>query len=81
MTNLVDDLEAALARLDDQQVRAVQALVVGDFDSDGPRISVRDPATRGKLFTLALDRSDAKITIKHLPETSCTVHGTWTFDK
>ena len=59
----------------------VQALPVDAFDSDGPRIAVKDPTTEQSLFTLVLDRSDAKITIKHLPIASCTVHGNWMFDK
>ena len=59
---------------------AVQRLKVEDFDSDGPRIAVKD--SRGKdLYTLALDRSDAKITIKHMPKSNCVVHGTWLLDK
>lgn len=59
----------------------VQALPVEVFDSDGPRIAVKDPATDQSLFTLVLDRSDAKITIKHLPIANCTVHGNWKFEK
>lgn len=59
----------------------IQALKVDDFDSDGPRIAVKDPATTQTLFRLVLDRSDAKITIQRLPKATCTVHGNWKFDK
>jgi hypothetical protein len=59
----------------------VQALEVDAFDSDGPRIMVKDPATGQNLFMLLLDRSDAKITIKRLPKSGCTVHGNWKFTK
>lgn len=59
----------------------VQALGVEEFAPDGPRIAVKDPLTAKHLFTLALDRSDAKITIKKLPKQNCTVHGNWKFDK
>jgi len=59
----------------------VQALTSDVFSSGAHRIAVKDPKTAQPLFTLVLDRSDAKVTIQHVPITSCTVHGNWKFDK
>ena len=58
----------------------VQALGVSEFDSDGPRIQVRDELGE-QLFLLALDRSDAKITLKGIDKGHCLVHGTWEVSK
>jgi len=58
----------------------VQALSVQEFDSDGPRITVRDPNGRD-LFVLALDRSDSKITLKRINKGNCLVHATWVVPK
>jgi len=46
------------------------------FSADGPTINI----PIGQVppdFTLSIDRSDAKITIKNINKELCTVHGTW----
>lgn len=59
----------------------IQALSVEAFAPDGPRITVKKQTTNEELFTLVLDRSDAKISIKKLPKANCVVHGTWRLSK
>ena len=46
------------------------------FNSDSPSIDVKDDAG-ATSFQLALDRSDAKVTIRRIPKSICIVHGQW----
>jgi hypothetical protein len=56
--------------------RAVSDVPVSAFRPDGPAIGIpvgQDPPD----FTLVLDRSDAKITLRNIQLAKCIVHGTW----
>jgi hypothetical protein len=49
------------------------------FQSEGPSLRIVDMA--GPIMTVALDRSDAKITIRSIQKSRCLVHATWKLPK
>jgi hypothetical protein len=57
----------------------VFALAREAFQSEGPSLRIADE--RGPIMTIALDRSDAKITVRSIRKSRCLVHATWTLPK
>jgi hypothetical protein len=56
--------------------RAVLEVPISAFRADGPAIGIpvgQDPPD----FTLVLDRSDAKVTLRNIQLAKCMVHATW----
>jgi hypothetical protein len=58
----------------------VQALPVDRFAADGPSVPVTDD-DGDALFTLKIDRSDGKVTLKGIPIERCVIHATWAVTK
>jgi hypothetical protein len=53
----------------------IRQLAVAEFDSDAPKIQMRDEI--GDIMIFRIDRSDSKITIANIQKARCIVHGTW----
>jgi len=59
---------------------SIQHEPLGAFQSDAPVIPCRD-ATGRTIARVALDRSDAKITVRSIQLDVCTVHAEWARDQ
>lgn len=49
------------------------------FQAAGPSLRIADEA--GPIMTIALDRSDAKVTVRSIQKSRCVVHATWSLPK
>ena len=58
---------------------SIQSARLKDFNSDAPKIGC---LVRGEVAALiAIDRSDAKITVRNVKLSACTVHAEWSIEK
>ena len=57
---------------------SIQSARLKDFNSDPPRIEC---LVRGEVTAVvAIDRSDAKITVQNVKLSACTVHAEWSVE-
>lgn len=57
----------------------VLTVPVAEFNADGPTIGI-PVGQKPPDLVLVLDRSDAKITLRHILKSRCIVHATWTLE-
>lgn len=64
-----------LVEIPTEHFERIRDLPLSDFNSDAPRLHIRDQA--GEIMEFRLDRSDSKITVGKIRKSRCVVHGDW----